>query len=229
MRWITRTTTTLFVLLAVLAFALSYTTLQVTAANNGKPGWASYGWPLLIDGGLVIFSLAVVYKSLRGESARVQWASVGVFTVATVLFNVLQETHPITTVFVLAAAPVVLFMTFETLMGIIRSNVAGSASEGQPEAVKGNVAKTQPTPVQLKKRESVQPVQFPDDNSVATTPDSLTTRQKRLVQFVQDGQTNKSEIARLLGAARTTVYGDIKKLKAQGVLSENGKGLEIVR
>ena len=234
MKPITRITIALFCILSIFALVLSYTSLQTTAHNNGKGIVASYMWPLLIDGGLIIFSLAVVYKSLRNERAIVQWFAVVLFTVATVLFNVFQESHTVTRYFVLGSAPVVLFATFETLMSMIRGRVKRTEYHQNiteldkiRQESRQEVEKLQRTIKRLERKEE-RAVETTTPQQLETSASELSSRQTRIVGMVESGQSNKSQIARELGIARTTVYSELDTLKELGVLSENGNGLQIV-
>ena len=83
-------TAALVFLLAVGAFGLSYSALRALAADYGLAGWQSYAWPLMIDAALVVCSLAVLRANLQRERAVYPWALVGLYSLATVTFNVIH-------------------------------------------------------------------------------------------------------------------------------------------
>lgn len=126
--WINRLAVSLVSLLALGAFVLSYNALYEVAKSHGIPVRLAWIWPLLIDGAIVVFSISVVRASLLRESARWPWALVIVFTVGTVFFNVLHFVpipYPlVVSVTIAIIAPVGLVLAFETVMGMLKSNVA---------------------------------------------------------------------------------------------------------
>lgn len=117
------TTVFLVLLLAIGAFALSYNALQGVASENGLTGWQSHIWPLLIDFALIVFSLAVVRNALLGERTGWPWLLVFLYTMATIAFNVFHADDNLTAKVVALVAPVSLFLSFETLMTMFKSEV----------------------------------------------------------------------------------------------------------
>jgi hypothetical protein len=124
---ISKLTSWLVGILAGIAFLLSYNALQAVAGTNGIEGWRSYVWPLLIDASLVVFSLAVVRNSLRGERTAWPWVLVGLYTMATLVFNLVHAPGHLTAWAVAIVAPVSLFLSFETLMSQLTAEVKRSA------------------------------------------------------------------------------------------------------
>lgn len=126
--WVNRIAITLVSLLAIGAFVLSYNALHEVAKSHNIPAKLAWIWPLLIDGSIVVFSIAVVRASLLRESARWPWGLVIVFTVGTIFFNVLHfvpiPNPKFVSVTIAIIAPVGLVLAFETVMGMLKSNVA---------------------------------------------------------------------------------------------------------
>jgi len=120
---ISNITALLVFLVALGSFALSYNALQDMATGNGITGWLSYIWPLLIDFSLIVFSLSVVNAYLQSESTWKQWSLVGIYTIATIGFNVAHAPNNLLAQIVAAIAPVSLFFSFELLMGQLRNSV----------------------------------------------------------------------------------------------------------
>ena len=237
MKWITGITITLFVILAALALVLSYTGLQTTAANNGKPGPISYFWPVLIDGGLIIFSLAIVYRLLRNDKPYVQWLLVILFTTATVAFNVFQSSYWLTEILVKASAPIVLVLTFETLMSIIRSRVKRDQLLDNLKQLKKQIAQLQTERQQFETEMSAErdklktQIERLKNKTVklAEQEQELSDTQKQIVNLIREGVINKSEIARQLDVNRGTVYTELAILETLGIISNNGNGLQVTR
>lgn len=119
--------TALFVfLLAAGSFVLSYANLWDNAIAYGVPSHLAWIWPLLIDFALIVFSLAVVWASLDGGSTWWPWSLVGFYTVATVAFNAYHAPDNPAAQIVAVVAPVSLFLSFETLMAMLKGEVKKS-------------------------------------------------------------------------------------------------------
>lgn len=63
-------------LLAIGAFAQSYAALWDTALTYGLSEKLAWFWPLLVDGAIIVFSLAVVRNGLLGEGTVWPWCLV---------------------------------------------------------------------------------------------------------------------------------------------------------
>lgn len=125
-RLINYTTAALVFLLATGAFVLSYAALWDIALTYGLPPLLAWIWPFLIDFALIVFSLAVLRASLRGEPTFWPWFLVAIYTITTIAFNIIHIIHaPLSMVAPVIAivAPVSLFLSFETLMGMLKSEV----------------------------------------------------------------------------------------------------------
>lgn len=125
--YIAKLTASLVLLLAVVAFVLSYNALQAVALDSGLPLVLSYLWPALIDFALVVFSLSVVRASLLGERTLWPWLLVSVSTIATIGFNLIHVTPGLDNQWinwlVAIMPPLALFLSFESLMNMIKSGV----------------------------------------------------------------------------------------------------------
>jgi TolA-binding protein len=116
-------TALLVFLVALGSFTLSYNALQDIALSNGIIGRLSYIWPLLIDFALIVFSLSVVNAYLQGQATWKQWGLVGLYTLATIGFNILHAPDTWQARIVAGIAPVSLFFSFEFLMGQLRNTI----------------------------------------------------------------------------------------------------------
>jgi hypothetical protein len=126
-KFISYATAFLVLLLGIGSFILSYNALQGVALENGLSQNLSYVWPLLVDFALIVFSLAVVQSNLNNEPAGWRWAMVGLYTVATVAFNVYHAPANLAAQIVAVVAPVSLFLSFETLMSMLKKSVSKKA------------------------------------------------------------------------------------------------------
>lgn len=120
---INRLTGWLVGLLAVIAFVLSYNALRHVAVDYGVPELLSYAWPLLVDFALIVFSMAVLRASLLGERTWWPWTLTGLFTLTTVGFNLIHAPDNRISQVVAVVAPIALFLSFETLMGMVKNGV----------------------------------------------------------------------------------------------------------
>ncbi len=129
-QYISYITAGLVSVVAVIAFILSYNALRLVAFDNGVPFYLSFLWPLLIDFALVVFSLGVVRAYLYNESTVWTWGLVAVFTLLTIGFNLVHVAgsvvKPFVIYFVFVVPPVALFLSFENLMGMLKSGVKRS-------------------------------------------------------------------------------------------------------
>ena len=122
----------LVLVLAILAFTLSYSSLQHMAAGHGVEGWLSYLWPLLLDFAMIVFSLAILRASLRQESALYPWSLTATFAALATAGNVFDVTTfgvsaVIVGAIVKALAPVALVLAFELLMQMVKAEIRRSA------------------------------------------------------------------------------------------------------
>lgn len=110
-------------LLAVGAFVLSYAALWDTALSYGVPSQLAWLWPLLVDGAIVVFSLAVVRNGLLGERTVWPWVLVILFTVGTIVLNGIHSDGRYVSIAVAVVAPIALVLAFETSMAMLKSDV----------------------------------------------------------------------------------------------------------
>ena len=125
---ISHLTAALVFVLAMLAFVLSYSSLQHLAAGHGFAGSLSYVWPLLLDFAMVVFSLAILRANMRGEAAWYPWSLTITFGTLATVANVLDVTTlgiPVVAIgaTVKALAPIALVLSFELLTGMIRAEL----------------------------------------------------------------------------------------------------------
>lgn len=125
-RLISILTAVLVLSIGIASFILSYNALRDFALHNGVTGKLASIWPLLIDASMVVFSLSVVNSYLHSEDTKKQWALVGIYTVATIGFNVLHADDTLQARVVASIAPLSLFFSFEILMSQLKSSVVRS-------------------------------------------------------------------------------------------------------
>lgn len=119
--------------LALLAFILSYSSLQHMAQSNGIGEWLSYLWPLLLDFAMIVFSLAILRANLRSERNLYPWLLTIIFASLAMAANILDVTDlGIPPVFIAASvkalAPASLVLAFELLMAMVKAEVRRAAT-----------------------------------------------------------------------------------------------------
>jgi DNA-binding transcriptional regulator YiaG len=116
-------TAALVLFLAVGAFVLSYDALKALALDNGVTPGLTWLWPLLVDGAIIIFSLAVLRGSLLGERVRYPWALVILFVALSIGFNIVHAQNTLLARVIAAVPPVALALSFELFTGQLKAEV----------------------------------------------------------------------------------------------------------
>jgi Protein of unknown function (DUF2637) len=102
--------------LAAAAFTLSYDALHQLALNSRvRPGLA-WMWPVVIDGTIVVALLTVLAAKRAAASTGYPWALAGLFSAASVAFNIAHAPDRPVARLVFAMAPVALVLTTHLLM-----------------------------------------------------------------------------------------------------------------
>lgn len=229
---ISRSISILVLAVSVIAFVLSYNALRDVAATNGLPDWRAYFWPLLIDFPLVVFSLAVLWANLNQMSARWPWVLVSVFTVATITFNLYHAPDTLIARSVAIVAPLALFLSFETLVGMIRNEIRRARALASLDEINGQIITAQEQLTAL--RQQVKAANSRRDNLLAEI-DRLTieaqevvllpepmviktndTRQQIADILAQDNALSSSEIANRVGVSAGRVRQIRKELTPNG-------------
>jgi hypothetical protein len=114
--WTYRVSAAGVLVLAAAAFTLSYDALhQLALDSRVRPGLA-WLWPVVIDGTIVVALLTVLAAKRAGRGAGYPWALAGLFSAASVAFNVAHAPERPVARLVFAMAPVALVLTTHLLM-----------------------------------------------------------------------------------------------------------------
>ncbi|MBN1220801.1 MAG: DUF2637 domain-containing protein [Anaerolineae bacterium] len=114
----------LTLLLASFSFVLSFNALTDLAANHGIT--IPILFPLVVEAGVIIFSLNALYRSLHSENTRWQWCLIIGSSLLAGTFNVLHA-EPVLISQVMSAMPsLFLLLSFETFLGQIKHAVKRS-------------------------------------------------------------------------------------------------------
>jgi hypothetical protein len=120
--WLTGSLT---LLMAVFSFVLSFNALADLAAKNGVSIPPLF--PLVVEAGVVIFSLNALYRSIHGESVKWQWALIITSSFLAGLFNILHAKADPVSQAIAAMPSLFLLLSFETFLGQIKHAVKHSA------------------------------------------------------------------------------------------------------
>jgi hypothetical protein len=143
-RWVQPTSATGVLGIGAAAFLLSYDALHSLALASGvRPGLARI-WPGVLDGFIVVATLTVVAAKRASRPTWYPWALVGLFSAASVAFNILHAVDQALTragwvaALVFAMPPVALVLATHLLLqqGVWRrqhARAATAAGEATPE------------------------------------------------------------------------------------------------
>jgi hypothetical protein len=121
LRCIHRATTVGVIALAMAGFTMSYGALHALALEEGVPARLAWLWPLVVDGFIVVASLAVLHAVLEHRSTVYPWALVLGFSAVSVSFNVVHAAPTPVARLVAAVPPLALVLSFELLMRQVRA------------------------------------------------------------------------------------------------------------
>ncbi|MBU3994888.1 MAG: DUF2637 domain-containing protein [Actinobacteria bacterium] len=204
------TATTGTVLIAAAAFWLSFTALTDLARRSGIDAGQAWAWPLIVDGLIVVATVAVV--ALDGHRAAwYPWLLLIAGTLVSVVANALHATvaadadvPPLLAGCVAAVPPLVLLASTHLTVVLVRSHRARTSEEAEPPVAEAPVPSVSADPEPV----AVLPEMFAATAPVPPTPlapEVGRTERRMLAARLRDaGESNKA-IARELGVAPSTV------------------------
>jgi hypothetical protein len=115
-RWTYRISAAGVIVLAAAAFTLSYDALHHLALDSRVRPALAWLWPVVIDGTIVVALLTVLAAKRAATQAGYPWALAGLFSLASVAFNVAHAPDRPVAQLVFAMAPIALVLTTHLLM-----------------------------------------------------------------------------------------------------------------
>ncbi|HEV2919841.1 MAG TPA: DUF2637 domain-containing protein [Actinomycetota bacterium] len=115
-RWTYRTSAAGVVVLAAAAFTLSSDALHQLALDGRVRPALAWLWPVVIDGTIVVALLTVLAAKRAATQAGYPWTLAGLFSTASVAFNIAHAPDRPVAQLVFAMAPVALVLTTHLLM-----------------------------------------------------------------------------------------------------------------
>ncbi|NJN99275.1 MAG: DUF2637 domain-containing protein [Anaerolineales bacterium] len=240
--------------LAVFSFVLSFNALADLAAQHGIS--IPVLFPLVVEFAVVIFSLNALYRSLNGESAKVQWALIISASLLAGVFNVVHAAGDLVSQTMAAMPSLFLLLSFETFLGQIKHAVKRSGlnttlaeldqltQQRQAELDRLNVTleaaakRIEQAKVELQTiRDDIKAAKTDQSSSIEQArrlkaeQDALTIEQRR--QTILDTLTNRGDVgasafAEMLNVSRGTIYNDFEAMSNEGIVTKNGNGWEVV-
>lgn len=196
-KFISVLTVILVTLLGLASFTLSFEALWHFARESGalsqERAWL---FPLVVDGSIMVFSISALRSSIVGDDTRWAMSLVVFSTFASVVFNIAHAPRGIMPALIGATPPLLLFLSFESLLRQINSSLGGcefSLRQLLPAVKRKSVSKPRLTsPPSTVSADSVQP------------PEALELRKDRARELLATG-TPKREVARQSGLGIATV------------------------
>jgi hypothetical protein len=115
-RWTYRVSAAGVLVLAAAAFTLSYDALHQLALDSRVRPELAWLWPVVIDGTIVVALLTVLAAKRAATPAGYPWALAGLFSAASVAFNIAHAPDQPVAQLVFAMAPIALVLTTHLLM-----------------------------------------------------------------------------------------------------------------
>jgi hypothetical protein len=115
-RWTYWTSAAGVIVLAAAAFTLSYDALHQLALDSRVRPTLAWLWPVVIDGTIVVALLTVLAANRAATRAAYSWALAGLFSAASVAFNIAHAPDRPVAQLVFAMAPIALVLTTHLLM-----------------------------------------------------------------------------------------------------------------
>ncbi len=119
---IAKITGTLTLLLALSSFILSFNALTDLASQHNIS--IPFLFPLVVEAGVIIFSLNALHRSIQGEHARWQWFLIIGSSLIAGTFNVLHAEANIVSRVMAAMPSLFLLLSFESFLNQIKHGVA---------------------------------------------------------------------------------------------------------
>jgi Protein of unknown function (DUF2637) len=115
-RWTYRVSATGVLVLAAAAFTLSYNALHQLALDSHVRPRLAWLWPVVIDGTIVVALLTVLAAKRAAARGGYPWTLAGLFSAASVAFNIAHAPDRPVARLVFAMAPIALVLTTHLLM-----------------------------------------------------------------------------------------------------------------
>ncbi|MDY0829114.1 DUF2637 domain-containing protein [Microbacterium sp. BG28] len=118
--------------LGAVSFALSYAGLVEVAAWARVPAWLAWAVPVVVDGAILVYTIAALVFRARGEAAGVEWSALAGFAALSVVANGVHAwdgapawVRTVLGVGIAGLAPVAVLLATHTLARLVIAPVDG--------------------------------------------------------------------------------------------------------
>ena len=129
----------LVLFLAGSAFFLSFESLKDLAVQIGIAEPIAWLYPAIIDGAIIVFSLSVLRANLTRERTLYPWVLVSVFTLLSVVLNIIHAQQEMLAQFLAAIPPVALFLSFELLLAQLKETAVRLEAQNNLDEIVGEM------------------------------------------------------------------------------------------
>jgi uncharacterized protein YoxC len=224
--WITGTLT---LLLTLFSFILSFNALTDLAAKHSVS--IPYLFPLVVEAGVIIFSLNALYRSLHGEHARWQWILIIGSSLIAGTFNVLHAEPDMISRTMAAMPSLFLLLSFESFLNQIKHSVKCSSLVQSIEQLTGELNTKQSefdALIEQKQQELDTLIK-----SKQSDLDQLNTEADKLDNSIEQAKKTLAQLRQEIKQAKSTQSSSIERAKsikaAQDALTIEQRGGEILK
>lgn len=164
-------------ILALSSGILSYNSLRELAIQSGIPPMLAFLFPITLDGLILAGSLLILYFAVRGKRSGYGFFLTSLGVIASIAGNVVVSPDNLTYQILHATSPVVLFLSLESLMILLRARSknaekveAEHKAKEEKEQARKEAAATFPVAQQPATQEPVKPVSQPATATPPVTP-----------------------------------------------------------
>jgi FtsZ-binding cell division protein ZapB len=222
----------LVLFLAGSAFFLSFESLKDLAVQIGVAEEIAWLYPAIIDGAIIIFSLSVLRANLTRARTVYPWVLVSVFTLLSVVLNIIHAPQELLAQFLAAIPPVALFLSFELLLAHLKETAVRLEAQNSLEDIVLEVRKKEAELDALvrERKETIEKLEgeieqltekkgklkteiqaYPNGNSVSKASESDTIGRAR-----RQRTSKKQEVMQqLLGVIRTKPNATLSELAVE--------------
>jgi hypothetical protein len=204
--WITGTLT---LLLALFSFILSFNALSDLAARHNVS--IPYLFPLVVEAGVVIFSLNALYRSIHDEHARWQWVLIIGSSLLAGTFNVLHAELDLVSRIMAAMPSLFLLLSFESFLNQIKHGVKRTSTiQSLEELTEELSTKRQELDTLIEQKQAEL------DNLVQarqTEVDRLTKQAEELQRDVEQSQATLTQLHQEIEQAKTVQASSLEQAR----------------
>jgi uncharacterized protein YoxC len=199
----------LTLLLALFSFILSFNALADLADRHKVS--LPYLFPLVVEAGVVIFSLNALYRSLYGEHARWQWSLILGSSLIAGTFNILHAEPGLVSRTIAAMPSLFLLLSFETFINQIKHAVehANLIKSIEQLTVEHQTQQAELDSLLKQKQQELDTLV----QSKQAELDQLNSQADKLTQSIEQSQTTLADLKQEIKQAKRVQHSSIEQAK----------------